>query len=460
MTNIAPGWYPDGRTTGMVRWWDGTAWTENTRPVGAAAPPPPAADAEPKKGDFKVSVFGARKQAKVLAAKLDEVGALNLAQVEQQTQAARRELAQVHEQIASARAELDGLRRQVVDVREAASLQEVGLYDFAHPAEDSVALAGELAQVRADIKNFVSNGWATKATTNFQYNGSVAKGKKFVSDLSKMMLSAYNAEAENAVKTVKAGNLDTALKRLRTAAERVERYGKMIDLTIADPYEALRARELTLTARHMQTLQAEKEAERARREELREQAKAEAEFKRERERLDKEREHHLRAIAALRERGDEAGAANLEAKLADVEKAIADVDYRAANIRAGYVYVISNVGAFGERMVKIGMTRRLEPMDRVNELGDASVPFRFDVHALFFTEDAVAVEAMLHQTFADRRVNKVNTRREFFYCTPEEVLDVLRSHSVAVVEFKVDPNAEEYRLSGGAVRTPTVMTVD
>lgn len=135
MTNIAPGWYPYGSTPGIVRWWDGAAWTENIRPSAPAPRPPPAAVAEPNKSDFKVSIFGARKQAKALQAKLDEVGALDLAQVEQQTQAARSELAQVREQIASAQAELDGLRRQVVDVREAASLQEVGLYDFAHPAE-------------------------------------------------------------------------------------------------------------------------------------------------------------------------------------------------------------------------------------------------------------------------------------------------------------------------------------
>ena len=82
------------------------------------------------------------------------------------------------------------------------------------------------------------------------------------------------------------------------------------------------------------------------------------------------------------------------------------------------LYVISNIGAFGENMVKIGMTRRLEPLDRVNELGDASVPFRFDVHALFYSDDAVTIEAMLHRTFAEQRVNKVNLRREFFRVTP------------------------------------------
>lgn len=86
----------------------------------------------------------------------------------------------------------------------------------------------------------------------------------------------------------------------------------------------------------------------------------------------------------------------MRAQLIDVEKAIADVDYRAANARAGYVYVISNLGAFGEQMIKVGMTRRLEPRDRIRELSDASVPFNFDVHALFVADDAVGIEAEMH----------------------------------------------------------------
>ncbi|WP_350246550.1 GIY-YIG nuclease family protein [Rhodococcus sp. D-6] len=154
-------------------------------------------------------------------------------------------------------------------------------------------------------------------------------------------------------------------------------------------------------------------------------------------------------MATLEANGDSAAAERLRTKLADVQRAIDDVDYRAANIRAGYVYVISNMGAFGINMVKIGMTRRLDPMDRVRELGDASVPFRFDVHALFFSEDAVTVEAELHETFSERRVNKVNPRREFFYDTPEDVLEVLRRHVGEVLSFTAEPEAEEYLLSIG-----------
>ncbi|MGW4221894.1 GIY-YIG nuclease family protein [Streptomyces bauhiniae] len=149
-------------------------------------------------------------------------------------------------------------------------------------------------------------------------------------------------------------------------------------------------------------------------------------------------------MESLRANGDHAAVTELSSRLADIEKAIAANDYRIANIRAGYVYVISNIGAFGPNIIKIGMTRRLDPMDRVRELGDASVPFRYDVHALFFSEDAVALESELHKAFTDRRVNFVNQRREFFFATPSEVRALLSERVGGLLEFTEEPSALEY----------------
>src|SRR5512142_610805 len=119
-------------------------------------------------------------------------------------------------------------------------------------------------------------------------------------------------------------------------------------------------------------------------------------------------------------------------------------DYRAANIRAGYVYVISNIGALGKNVVKIGLTRRLEPLDRIRELGDASVPFPFDVHTLYFSDDAVTLEAELHAAFAAWRVNHANLRREFFFATPEEVRDMLTEKIGNLLDYAAKPEAEQY----------------
>jgi hypothetical protein len=310
-----------------------------------------------------------------------------------------------------------------------------------------VTLSTELEALRLQIKLAVRDGQATTATAGFTFNNSQAKGAKFVRDMSKLMLRSYNAEAENCLKSVRAGNLATAQKRLGKTVEQVERLGGMIDLHITPYYHRLRLHELELASRHLQALQVEKELERERREELRQQKQAEAELAREKERLEKERTHYANVLAALIEKGDAAGAERIRAQLEDVNKAIENVDYRAANIKAGYVYVISNIGSFGPEVVKIGMTRRLEPMDRVNELGDASVPFRFDVHALFFADNALSIESMLHKHFADRRLNRVNLRREYFRATPAEVLEVLTAHRVEVLEYTVEPAAPEYRSS-------------
>jgi hypothetical protein len=140
----------------------------------------------------------------------------------------------------------------------------------------------------------------------------------------------------------------------------------------------------------------------------------------------------------------------MEAKVAEVQASIEGVKRRAANTRAGYVYVISNIGAFGPDVVNIGMTRRLDPLDRVNELGDASVPFRYDVHALVFADDAVALEGSLHAEFEPHRVNMVNARREFFRVTPATVKDVLQRFSGSLLEYVEEAEALEWRQSGGA----------
>ncbi|WP_123731719.1 DUF4041 domain-containing protein [Rathayibacter sp. PhB152] len=505
----AASWYPDPADPSLLRYWDGTAWTEHTHPVAPAeamaSPSSPsrresrlaeqsvrengresiaASTAESTPG---IPFFGARKAARELAARVAELeraqeryGLLELteldaekvrrraeiaeeqsrwksdiaartAQEEARAAASRTVLEEIETHVARRRREFEDLENQIIGVRQTIDIQELGLYDYEHPAEASADLATRLEVVRSRIKTAIRDKNAARAASGFTFNNSQAQGKRFVSDMTKILLRAYNAEAENCVKTVRAGNLAVAQARLSKAAEMIERQGSMISLTIDPEYHHLRLTEIQLANQHLQALQREKEMERARREELREQRKAEQELAREHERLDKEKAHYTATLTALEANGDLEGAERLRARIADVDRALHDVDYRAANIRAGYVYVISNRGAFGDHMVKIGMTRRLEPMDRVNELGDASVPFRFDVHALFFADDAVGIETMLHQTFSEKRVNRVNLRREFFYVTPEDVLGALRAHSVEILEFRTEVASEEYLASVPAV---------
>ena len=338
---------------------------------------------------------------------------------------------------------------QVVDLDDQRVLQEVGIYRYHHPLEDAAAYKDRLRDIDVQVTEFVKAGKAVLAADMFTFDGSLAKGRKMVADFSKLMLRAYNAEADNCVRSLRSGNVSTAQKRLESAVKAIEKLGVFMEMRINPDYHALHVVELELTADFQMKVQEERERARDEREQLREQRRAEQELAAERERLEKERAHYVGVLASLRASGDDAAADELATRLGDIEAAIEAADYRIANIRAGYVYVISNVGAFGPGIVKIGMTRRLEPHDRIRELGDASVPFRYDTHALFFSDDAISLENELHKAFADRRVNFVNERREFFFATPAQVRALLLEKVGGLLEFSEDVEALEYHQSRG-----------
>jgi hypothetical protein len=331
-----------------------------------------------------------------------------------------------------------------IELSDQRMLQDVGIYRYHHPLENAALYKDRLAQLDAQIDEVVRTGNAVLAADMFTFNGSLAKGRKMVADLSKLMLRAYNAEADNCVRSLRSGNIGTATRRLEAAMAAIEKLGAIMEMRVKPEYHALRVAELQLTADYQMKIQEERAKAREERELLREQKRAEAELADERDRLEKERTHYLNVLEVLHANGDDAAAEELASRLADIDKAIAANDFRIANIRAGYVYVISNIGAFGPNIVKIGMTRRLEPMDRVRELGDASVPFRYDVHAIHFSEDAVTLENELHKIFTHRRVNFINERREFFFTTPAEVRDVLLEKTGGLLEYTEAPEAPEY----------------
>ncbi len=331
---------------------------------------------------------------------------------------------------------------EIVQLDDERVLQSVGIYRYHHPLETAVAFKDRLDDLGARVAQVVKSGNAIEKSNMFTFDNSLAKGRKMTDDLAKLMLRAYNAEADNSIRALRVGNVVTAKKRLEASRSAIARLGKMMEMQISDAFHALRLEEIELTADWLMKKQEEKEAAKEERARLREDRRVEKELAEERARLSKERSHIENAIAALVATGNED--LTLEAKLADLDEAIAQNDYRTANIRAGYVYVISNRGAFGDNVVKIGLTRRLEPIDRVNELGGASVPFRFDVHALFFSEDAVTLERELHEHFAERAVNLANSRKEFFFASPSVVRAVLEDKVGNLLEFTERAESTEY----------------
>ena len=360
--------------------------------------------------------------------------------------------------LAALRAEQAELTVQVVETRETAILQEVGIYQYRHPLQDAIAYKAKLTGLQARIKDSVKAGSAVRGSTNWTVNNSAQQGAKMVREFSKLMLRAYNNEADNAVRSMKPYTLESSVARLDKSRETITKLGGTMNIQITDSYHRLRVQELELTADYLAKTAEEKERAREERARLKEEEIARREYEREQERLRKEQAHYEATAAALREKGDFDGADRAQVRLNEIQDAIDGINRRAANIRAGHVYVISNVGAFGPDVVKIGMTRRLEPLDRVRELGDASVPFHYDVHAMVFSDDAVGLETSLHHEFSARRVNLVNLRREFFCVTPAEVRDVLARHEAAIIRWTDDPEATEWRQSETTRRRQSSLT--
>ena len=354
-------------------------------------------------------------------------------------------LALVEAENAALRARLESLGANpdnVIVLDDERVLQDVGIYRYHHPLENALAYRERIDGITTRIGDMVKGGAAIEKSNMFTFDGSLAKGRAMTNDLARLMLRAYNAEAENVTRTLRAGNAVIAIKRLDAARTAIAKLGKMMEMRIGDEFHAIRIEEIELTADYLMKKEEEREAARAERERLREERKVELELAAARESLEKERSHLLTVIEKVLASGS--SDPELERKLADIDSAIALNDYRAANIRAGYVYVISNRGAFGERVVKIGLTRRLEPQDRIDELGDASVPFRFDVHAIFFSENAVSLENELHKHFESRRVNRANNRKEFFFASPADVRTVLSEKLGNLLNFTEHAESIDY----------------
>ena len=374
------------------------------------------------------------------------------------------ELSRVEENLHSRQEELNDtmeeLRKakgQLVETNEEVLMQSFGLYTPRYSFMNADEYKARLLEIRAEQKDMVKNKTAVSGNTNWTVNNSESKGRKMVSDMQKLLLRAFNSECDDVIEHVKYNNIEASEKRITSSRDAISKLGSIMDVSVQPKYYRLKIEELHLAFEYAQKKQQEKEEQKEARARMREEAKLAKEIEEERKKLEKEQQHYqnaLQRINAQLEAASEADRAAIEEKKAElvaqlnkIDKEFADVDYREANQRAGYVYVISNIGAFGENVYKIGMTRRLDPQDRVDELSDASVPFNFDVHAMIFSNDAPKLEAALHNAFADRKLNFVNQRREFFNVTLDEIKQVVRENYDKSVEFVELAPAEQYRES-------------
>lgn len=349
------------------------------------------------------------------------------------------------------------LKKKIDEINVDVEMMEFGLYKPKYDCANSQEYENKLKIIRDKQKEMIKNKTALNYSTNWTLDGSKSKGQAMNNDNMKIYLRAFNNECDVLISKVKFNNFDKIKERIYKCADTLDKLNQRNKISITNQFLNLKIDELHVVHEYNCKKQDEKEAMKAAKEAEREQAKLQKEIIEARKKIEKEQTHYENALEKLLvqlasapegQREDIQDKINdINSKLTDIQKNLEDIDYREANQRAGYVYVISNVGSFGEGVYKIGMTRRLEPMDRVEELGDASVPFKFDVHAMIFSDDAPKLENALHKAFENNKVNMINGRKEFFKVSLEEIEEVVKNNHDKLIEFNKYAEAQQYRES-------------
>jgi hypothetical protein len=373
-------------------------------------------------------------------------------------QALDKQIKCLQDQIQALGVEIQARKREVIVLEDELLLQSYGFYTPKYDFPDSGAYKAKLDVIRENQIALVKANMAANFPTTMTLNNSLKEGERMIKEYVKLTIRSFNNECDASIGVVKFNNVQSIEKKITKAHETLNKLTARLDIGITNEYLRLKLAELYLVHEYRLKKQDEKEEQKRIREQMREEAKLAREIEEARLKIEKEEKHFTKALESVTVRIEAATSelerqslerekAIIEKKLAATEKAKMDVEYREQHTRAGYVYVISNIGAFGENVYKIGVTRRLEPEERVDELGDASVPFDFDIHAMIFSDDAPALENALHKAFESRRLNLINRRREFFHVTLTEIEAVVRSSFDKPVEVTHTALAEEFRES-------------
>jgi hypothetical protein len=353
--------------------------------------------------------------------------------------------------------EIQSKKEEIIELDERILLQEFGMYSPIYDFANSEMYKDRLDAVRTEQKNMILYKTAATCSETWTINGSEAQGRVMTNQNIKQILRCFNDECDMLISKVKFNNIAAFIEKIRKSYDALNKMNSKNAISISYEYLSLKIDELQLAYEYAVKKQEEKEEQKRIREQMREEAKLQKEIEEARRDIEKEQKHYSNALLKLNKQLESCDEIEkeillikkqeVESHLSELDVAIKDIDYREANKKAGYVYIISNIGSFGENIYKIGMTRRLDPMERVDELGDASVPFKFDVHAIIFSDDAPRLEAALHRAFENKKVNMINNRREFFKVSLDEIEQVIKNNYDKTVEFERTPQAEQYRES-------------
>lgn len=282
------------------------------------------------------------------------------------------------------------------------------------------------------------------------------ENKRHQNAQAKQIIRLFNAETSQLINKVNSKNIESMQNKIFKSYEGINKIFETDNVRIPETLLDIKLEMLDLMHKYQVKIEDEKIIRREERARLKEIEQAEKEMEKKLKELDKDIRHHNNEIKKLTMYLNNTDLQvekelyiekirELDQSLKDLNSERENVEDRKDNAQSGFVYIISNIGSFGENVYKIGVTRRLEPMDRINELSSASVPFEFDVHALIFSENAFELESKLHEYFKKYKVNKVNGRKEFFKVNINEIKDKVLSEHNSTVQFIDEPKAIQYR---------------
>ena len=351
----------------------------------------------------------------------------------------------------------EGYKKLLEDSENIMYVVESGTYNFHYHYEDSERYEERLKEIKEEQKEMVKYQLAVEHFTKWHINGSYKKGEIQMKNTDKLLLRAFNNECDNIIMNVKYSTIANCESKIRKSYEQLNKFVKSHECSITEEYLNLKLEELKLRCDYIRIKQMEREEQQRIREQMKEEERVRKELEAEEKKVEKEEQHFMNELNKLQKRMAKENEENqakllkqieeLQSKLSEISEVKADLMNRRMNNKAGYVYIISNKGSFGENVYKIGVTRRLDPQIRVDELSSASVPFKFDVNAMIFSDDAFALENKLHQMFNDNRVNKVNMHKEFFRVSIDEIEKAVKENFNETVEFNKTILNEEYLLS-------------
>jgi DNA repair exonuclease SbcCD ATPase subunit len=380
-----------------------------------------------------------------------------------------RKTKQLKDEFAAKRQLYELLMKEVNALEENLENISFGFYKPHYDYTTSEQFKKKLEEIREAQKDLIKRDQATHCAVEWQVGGSRREGEKMVKQASKLMLRAFNGECDAAISKVRWNNISNMEARIEKAFEVLNKLGSTNKISITNQYYSLKLKELYLEFETEEKIHQEKEEQRRIKEQMREEEIALRELERAQKEAEDEEKRYNKALEKARQEISSATGAKfdeLSHKILELEENLRKAQEekqraisRAQLTKSGHVYIISNIGSFGDDVYKVGMTRRLEPMDRVRELGDASVPFEFDVHGIIYSENAPELENTLHRKFESHRINLVNQRREFFKLSFSEIERTITEMNLTIQLTKI-AEAKEFResLSIREARTKPIQT--